>query len=265
MAAIRSATSSASALIGGGGPPRPAPPGGVALPGSVPGVRRFGGRSVSMYPSFEVSAVPRRACKALPSPALQTASSLREPPPSSAAQRAAQIRPAAGAGARPVSSAPRRTASWTPRFAARRRRNAAATPRAGRTRCGGASGRRRAADRDRRGRGHDRRAPGQRAARRRGRVLRGSHPAAEVDFTVGNLETTLGTSEPPPAAPSANCHAFQAQPTAAASLRAQALDAVNVANNHANEAVLVLTAVTRRRPRCARRTLPLRRPGRSRS
>src|SRR5439155_6773694 len=37
-------------------PPRPAPPGGVAPPGSVPGVRRFGGRSMSMYPSFEVSA-----------------------------------------------------------------------------------------------------------------------------------------------------------------------------------------------------------------
>src|SRR2546430_7835588 len=57
VAAIRSATSSASALIGGGVPPPiPAPPGGVALPGSVPGVRRFGGRSMSMYPSNEVSA-----------------------------------------------------------------------------------------------------------------------------------------------------------------------------------------------------------------
>src|SRR5947208_2883002 len=60
VAAIRSATSSASALIGGAGPRRPAPPGGVALPGSVPGVRRFGGRSMSIYPSFEVSAVTAR-------------------------------------------------------------------------------------------------------------------------------------------------------------------------------------------------------------
>src|SRR6185436_4531283 len=56
VAAIRSATSSASALIGGGGPPIPLPPGGVAAPGSVPGVRSWGGRSVSIYPSFEVSA-----------------------------------------------------------------------------------------------------------------------------------------------------------------------------------------------------------------
>src|SRR5580765_4453441 len=56
VAAIRSATSSASALIGGGGPPIPAPPSGVAAPGSVPGVRSLGGRSVSIYPSFEVSA-----------------------------------------------------------------------------------------------------------------------------------------------------------------------------------------------------------------
>ena len=32
------------------------PPGVVAAPGSVPEVRRFGGRSMSMYPSFEVSA-----------------------------------------------------------------------------------------------------------------------------------------------------------------------------------------------------------------
>src|SRR6185312_6937073 len=55
VAAIRSATSSASALIGGGGPPIPLPPGGVAAPGSVPGVRSLG-RSVSIYPSFEVSA-----------------------------------------------------------------------------------------------------------------------------------------------------------------------------------------------------------------
>src|SRR5690349_22308339 len=56
VAAIRSATSSASALIGGALPPSCAPPGGVALPGSVPGARKFGGRSVSIYPSFEVSA-----------------------------------------------------------------------------------------------------------------------------------------------------------------------------------------------------------------
>src|SRR5580765_179514 len=56
VAAIRSATSSASALIGGGGPPIPLPPGGVTAPGSVPGVRSWGGRSVSIYPSFEVSA-----------------------------------------------------------------------------------------------------------------------------------------------------------------------------------------------------------------
>src|SRR6478752_2810557 len=56
VAAIRSSTSSASALIGGGGPPIPLPPGGVAAPGSVPGVRSLGGRSVSIYPSFEVSA-----------------------------------------------------------------------------------------------------------------------------------------------------------------------------------------------------------------
>src|SRR3954462_11222128 len=61
VAAIRSATSSASALIGGGEPPSPAPPGGVALPGSVPGPRKFGGRSMSIYPSFEVSAAKRPA------------------------------------------------------------------------------------------------------------------------------------------------------------------------------------------------------------
>src|SRR5438128_779466 len=56
VAEIRSATSSASALIGGGVPPRRAPPGGAAPSGVVPGVRRCGGRSVSIYPSFEVSA-----------------------------------------------------------------------------------------------------------------------------------------------------------------------------------------------------------------
>src|SRR5438874_6127852 len=56
VAEIRSATSSASALIGGGVPPRRAPPGGAALSGVMPGVRRCGGRSVSIYPSFEVSA-----------------------------------------------------------------------------------------------------------------------------------------------------------------------------------------------------------------
>jgi hypothetical protein len=44
---------------GGGEPPRLAPPGGAAAPDSEPGVRRFGGRSMSMYPSFEVSAGAR--------------------------------------------------------------------------------------------------------------------------------------------------------------------------------------------------------------
>src|SRR4051794_1337728 len=56
VAAIRSATSSASALIGGAPLPIPAPPGDVALPGTLPGLRKFGGRSMSIYPSFEVSA-----------------------------------------------------------------------------------------------------------------------------------------------------------------------------------------------------------------
>src|SRR5439155_710166 len=57
VAEIRSATSSASALIGGGVPPRRAPPGGAAASGGgPPGVRSCGGRSLSIYPSFEVSA-----------------------------------------------------------------------------------------------------------------------------------------------------------------------------------------------------------------
>src|SRR3954469_16971299 len=54
--ASRSATSSASALIGGG-LPKGAPVCGVAPAGGDPTVRRFGGRSKSMvYPSNEVSA-----------------------------------------------------------------------------------------------------------------------------------------------------------------------------------------------------------------
>src|SRR5919204_4435450 len=55
VADSKSATSSASALIGGE-PPRRAPPGGAAP--ALPAVRRFGGRSKSIYPSFEVSAGP---------------------------------------------------------------------------------------------------------------------------------------------------------------------------------------------------------------
>jgi hypothetical protein len=67
-------------------------------------------------------------------------------------------------------------------------------------------------------------------------LLRGVLPLLEADFTVGNLETTLGTSGTSACrAESTNCHAFQAQPSSAAALRRAGFDAVNVANNHAND------------------------------
>jgi hypothetical protein len=67
-------------------------------------------------------------------------------------------------------------------------------------------------------------------------LLRGVVPLLEADFTVGNLETTLGTSGASVCrADSTNCHAFMAMPSTAAALRRAGFDAVNVANNHAND------------------------------
>jgi len=56
------------------------------------------------------------------------------------------------------------------------------------------------------------------------------------DFTVGNLETTLGSGGSAKCAPgAANCFSFQAPPSTAFALKRAGFAAVNLANNHADD------------------------------
>jgi hypothetical protein len=67
-------------------------------------------------------------------------------------------------------------------------------------------------------------------------ILRAVTPLLAADFTVGNLETTLGSGGVSPcAAGSSSCFRFQAPPSTAGALRRAGFDAVNLANNHAND------------------------------
>ena len=68
-------------------------------------------------------------------------------------------------------------------------------------------------------------------------ILRGVAPLlAASDFTLGNLETTLGSGGASGCrATSTNCFSFQASSDTAGALRRAGFDAVNVGNNHAND------------------------------
>jgi Bacterial capsule synthesis protein PGA_cap len=67
-------------------------------------------------------------------------------------------------------------------------------------------------------------------------ILHGVTPLLAADFTVGNLETTLGSGRVNSCgADSSNCYRFQAPPSTAGALRRAGFDAVNLANNHAND------------------------------
>jgi hypothetical protein len=67
-------------------------------------------------------------------------------------------------------------------------------------------------------------------------LLRGVRRSLRGDLVIGNLETTLGTGGSARCtASSTSCYSFQAAPSTAVGLRRVGFDAVNVANNHAND------------------------------